>query len=76
MRLVVYFGVEESRQRRGPKEVEQEPEWTRIELGPNDVNLQTKKIHCNYSVCKLTSFGPNPILVHSGSYSTSLGPLL
>jgi len=25
-------------------------EWTGIGLGPNDVNLQTKEIHCNYLV--------------------------
>jgi len=25
-------------------------EWTGIGLGPVDVNLQTKEIHCNYSV--------------------------
>ena len=24
--------------------------WTGIGLGPVDVNLQTKEIHCNYSV--------------------------
>jgi len=25
-------------------------EWTGIGLGPVDVNLQTKELHCNYSV--------------------------
>ena len=47
VRLVAYFGVEGSHQNRGPKKVEQEPEWTRIGLGPDDVNLQTEEIHCN-----------------------------
>ena len=50
MRLVAYLGVERSCQNRGPKEIEQELEWTGIELGPDNVNLQTEKIHYNYSV--------------------------
>ena len=50
MRLVAYFGVERSCQNRGPKEIEQELEWIGIELGPDNVNLQTEKIHYNYSV--------------------------
>jgi len=25
-------------------------EWTEIGIGPDDVNLQTKKLHYNYSV--------------------------
>ena len=48
--LVIYFGVKESYQNRGPKKVKQEPEWTGIGLGPDDVNLQTEEIHYNYSV--------------------------
>ena len=48
--LVAYFGVEESHQNKGPKKVEQELEWTGRILGPDDINLQTEKIHCNYSV--------------------------
>jgi len=50
MRLVVYFGMEGSHQNRGPKEVEQELEWTEIRIGPDDINLQTEEIYCNYSV--------------------------
>jgi len=40
----------ESHQNRGPKEVEQELEWTEIRIGPDDINLQTKEIYYNYSV--------------------------
>jgi len=25
-------------------------EWTGIRLGPVDINLQTEKLHCNYTV--------------------------
>ena len=50
VRLITYFRIEESCQNRGPKEVEQEMEWTEIGLGPDNVNLQTARIHCNYSV--------------------------
>ena len=50
MRLVTYFEVKGSHQNKGPKEVKQELEWTRIGLGPVDVNLQTKELYCNYSV--------------------------
>ena len=42
MRLVVYFGVKESCQNRGPKKVKQELEWTEIGIEPDDVNLQTE----------------------------------
>ena len=50
VRLVTYFRVDGSRQKRGPKEIDQETEWTEIGLGPDDLILQTKELHCNYSV--------------------------
>ena len=50
MMLVAYFGVKENHQNRGPKEVEQELGQTGIGLGPDNINLQTEKIYCNYSV--------------------------
>ena len=43
--LVIYFRVEGSCQNRGFKEVEQELKQTGIELGPNNVNLQTVRGH-------------------------------
>jgi len=48
--LVTYFGVKGSHQNRGPKEVEQELEWTEIGIGLDNINLQTEEIHYNYSV--------------------------
>ena len=41
MRSVTYFRMRISRQSRGPRD---------IELGPNDVNLQTEELHYNYLV--------------------------
>jgi len=38
---VEYFRMRISRQSRGPRD---------IELGPNDINLQTEELHCNYLV--------------------------
>ena len=43
MRLVAYFRVEGSRQNKGPKEVEQELEWTEIELGPMTLIFKLRK---------------------------------
>ena len=47
VRLVAYFGMRVSQQSRGPRDTGQRQKWMRIELGPNDVNLQTKchKLH-------------------------------
>jgi len=50
VRLVAYFGVVESRQDRGPKESNGGAGVNRLRLGPDDVNLQTEELHCNYSV--------------------------
>ena len=50
VRLVTYFGVVESHQDRGPKESSEGVRVDKRRLGPDDVNLQTKKLHCNYSV--------------------------
>jgi len=50
MRSVTYLGMRVSWQSRGPRDIEQRQKWTRIGLEPNDVNLQTEEIHCNYSV--------------------------
>jgi len=49
MRLVV-FQSEGSRQDRGPKESSKEVGVDKRRLGPDDVNLQTEELHCNYSV--------------------------
>jgi len=49
MRLVV-FRSEGSRQDRGPKESSEEVGVDKRRLGPDDVNLQTEELHCNYSV--------------------------
>jgi len=50
VRLVAYFGVVESCQDRGPKESSEGVRVDKRRLGPDDVNLQTKELHCNYSV--------------------------
>jgi len=39
-----------SYQDRGPKEVTERVGMDKTRLGPDNINLQTKKIHCNYSV--------------------------
>jgi len=44
------FRSEGSRQDRGPKESSEGARVDKIRLGPDDVNLQTKELHCNYSV--------------------------
>jgi len=50
VRLVTYFGVVESRQDRGPKESSEGVRVDKRRLGPDNVNLQTEELHCNYSV--------------------------
>jgi len=35
---------------RGPKESSEGVGVDKMRLGPDDVNLQTKELHCNYSV--------------------------
>jgi len=44
------FQSKESHQDRGPKESSEGVRVDKMGLGPNDVNLQTKELHCNYSV--------------------------
>jgi len=44
----VYFGVMEVVKTEVLGRQIKESEWTR--LGPDDVNLQTVELHCNYSV--------------------------
>jgi len=44
------FQSKESRQDRGPKESSKGVWVDKMGLGPNDVNLQTEELHCNYSV--------------------------
>jgi len=44
------FQSDGSCQDRGPKEASEGVGVDKTRLGPNDVNLQTEKIHCNYSV--------------------------
>jgi len=44
------FRSDGSRQDRGPKETIEGVGVDKTRLGPDDVNLQTKKLHCNYSV--------------------------
>jgi len=39
-----------SREDRGPKESSEEVRVDKERLGPDDVNLQTEELHCNYSV--------------------------
>jgi len=39
-----------SRRDRGPKESSEGVGVDKMRLGPDDVNLQTEKLHCNYSV--------------------------
>ena len=39
-----------SRQNRGPRELSERVQMNKIGLGPDNVNLQTKELHCNYSV--------------------------
>jgi len=44
------FRSERSRQDRGPKESSEGAGVDKMRLGPDDVNLQTKELHGNYSV--------------------------
>jgi len=44
------FRSDGSRQNRGPKELSEGVGVDKTRLGPDDVNLQTEKLHCNYSV--------------------------
>jgi len=39
-----------SRQDRGPKELSEGVGMDKRRLGPDDINLQTEKLHCNYLV--------------------------
>jgi len=39
-----------SRQNRGPRESSERVRMNKMGLGPDDVNLQTEELHCNYSV--------------------------
>ena len=39
-----------SRQDRGPKESSKGARVDKIRLGPDNINLQTEELHCNYSV--------------------------
>jgi len=41
------FRSEGSRQDRGPKESSEGAGVNKMRLGPDDVNLQTKELHCN-----------------------------
>ena len=44
------FRSGESRQDRGPRELSEGVRVDKVGLGPDDVNLQTEELHCNYSV--------------------------
>ena len=44
------FRSERSRQDRGPRESGEGVGVDKERLGPDDVNLQTVELHCNYSV--------------------------
>jgi len=44
------FRSEGSRQDRGPKELGEGVRVDKEILGPDDINLQTEELHCNYSV--------------------------
>jgi len=44
------FWSDGSRQDSGPKETSKGVGIDKTRLGPDDVNLQTEKLHCNYSV--------------------------
>ena len=50
IRLIAYFGIKVSYQNRGSRNIEQRLKQIGIELGPIDINLQTKELYCNYSV--------------------------
>jgi len=44
------FRSEGSRQDRGPKKSDEGIGVDKERLGPDDINLQTAELHCNYSV--------------------------
>ena len=44
------FRSKGSRQDRGPKELSEGARVDKMRLGPDDINLQTEELHCNYSV--------------------------
>jgi len=44
------FWSDESCQDRGPKELSEGVGVDKMRLGPDDINLQTEELHCNYSV--------------------------
>jgi len=44
------FVTDGSHQDRGPKEASKGVGVDKTRLGPDDINLQTEEIHCNYSV--------------------------
>jgi len=44
------FRSGESREDKGPKESDEGVGVDKKRLGPDDVNLQTEELHCNYSV--------------------------
>ena len=44
------FRSEGSRQDRGPKKSDEGVGVNKERLGPDDINLQTAELHCNYSV--------------------------
>ena len=50
VRLVAYFGVEEVAKTEVLRESSERVRMNKMGLGPDDVNLQTKELHCNYSV--------------------------
>jgi len=44
------FQSDRSCQDKGPKEASEGVGVDKTRLGPDDINLQTKELHCNYSV--------------------------
>jgi len=44
------FWSDGSHQDRGPKKASEGVRVDKMRLGPDDVNLQTEELHCNYSV--------------------------
>jgi len=44
------FRSDGSHQDRGPNETSEGVRVDKTRLGPDDINLQTKELHCNYSV--------------------------
>jgi len=44
------FWSDRSHQDRGPKKANEGVRVDKMRLGPDDVNLQTEELHCNYSV--------------------------